>query len=219
MHQLRDDVWHLPLTPRDGINAYLVGDVLIDAGLKLSAGKVVEAVAGHTVAAHALTHAHIDHAGGSKAVVAQLGVPVWAGAGDAADVRRGRPTVAGWAAPLLGRGGRFPAVPVDRELRAGDEVGPGFVVLDTPGHTPGHISFWRVADRTLICGDVLNGMHLITTAPGLREPPAVLCTDPAQNRASIRRLAELEPALVLFGHGPPSRDPAALTALAARLAP
>ena len=41
--------------------------------------------------------------------------------------------------------------------------------------------------------------------------------DPAQNRDSARRLAALEPKLVLFGHGPPLRDPAALSAFAATL--
>ncbi len=41
--------------------------------------------------------------------------------------------------------------------------------------------------------------------------------DPARNRDSIRRLAALEPAVVCFGHGPPARDPGALTAFAAAL--
>jgi glyoxylase-like metal-dependent hydrolase (beta-lactamase superfamily II) len=38
--------------------------------------------------------------------------------------------------------------------------------------------------------------------------------DLEQNRRSMRRLAELEPALALFGHGPPLRDPAALRRIA-----
>ena len=41
--------------------------------------------------------------------------------------------------------------------------------------------------------------------------------DPAANRASIRRLAALEPAVVCFGHGPPLRDPGRLAAFAAAL--
>jgi glyoxylase-like metal-dependent hydrolase (beta-lactamase superfamily II) len=41
--------------------------------------------------------------------------------------------------------------------------------------------------------------------------------DPALNREQIRRLAELRPAVVCFGHGPPWRDPDALARFAASL--
>ena len=102
------------------------------------------------------------------------------------------------------------------ELREGDEVA-GFTVLDTPGHSVGHVSYWRESDRTLICGDVFTNMDTITGVPGLQEPKRFFTPDPARNRQSMRRLAELEPALVCFGHGRPLRDPAKLSALIARL--
>ena len=98
-----------------------------------------------------------------------------------------------------------PGHPVERRLGEGDEVG-GFEVLDVPGHSPGHVAFWRESDRTPILGDVLNGMNLMTAIPGLHEPPRAFTPDPARNRESARRLAELEPRLTLFGHGPPFRD-------------
>jgi len=79
-------------------------------------------------------------------------------------------------------------------------------VLDTPGHSKGHISFWRESDRVLVLGDVLNNMDVITAIPGLTEPKTYLTPDPATNRKSIKRLAQLEPSLVLFGHGAPLRD-------------
>jgi glyoxylase-like metal-dependent hydrolase (beta-lactamase superfamily II) len=94
---------------------------------------------------------------------------------------------------------------VDRILREGDEVA-GFEVLDTPGHSAGHVSYWRESDRVLVLGDVLNNMDVITAVPGLHEPKPFLTPDPAENRRSIRKLAALEPALVLFGHGAPLRD-------------
>jgi glyoxylase-like metal-dependent hydrolase (beta-lactamase superfamily II) len=84
----------------------------------------------------------------------------------------------------------------------------GFTVLDTPGHTPGHIAFWRERDRVLICGDVFFNMNLFTTLPGLHEPLGPLTADPARNRESMRRLADLEPAIVGFGHGPVLTDAA-----------
>jgi hydroxyacylglutathione hydrolase len=61
-------------------------------------------------------------------------------------------------------------------------------------------------DRALVLGDVLNNQDLRTGLPGLHEPPAAFTPDPARNRASVRRLAELEPALMCFGHGPPLRE-------------
>jgi hydroxyacylglutathione hydrolase len=219
MRQLADDVFHLPLAPRDGLNAYLIGDVLVDAGLRVHGGRVVRGLVGYPVRTHVLTHAHLDHAGGSRRVASELGLPVWAGAEDADDVRSGTPKVAvdGPAGRIAQTLTSFPGVAVDRELREGDEVGPGFVVLDTPGHTNGHISLWRESDRTLVCGDVVNTMHLFTTKPGLHEPLASSSMDPARDRESIRRIAALEPALLLAGHGPVVRDPTALAALAASL--
>lgn len=62
----------------------------------------------------------------------------------------------------------------------------------------------------LLVADVLFGRHPITGAPGLHEPPVRFTVDPERNRAQIRRVAALEPAVVCFGHGPPWRDPAAL---------
>jgi hydroxyacylglutathione hydrolase len=69
----------------------------------------------------------------------------------------------------------------------------------------------------LILGDVVNTMNLLTTRRGLREPPEVFTPDPALNRKAIRRLAELRPALVCAGHGPPVRDPDAFAAFAEAL--
>jgi hydroxyacylglutathione hydrolase len=82
-------------------------------------------------------------------------------------------------------------------------------VLDTPGHSPGHVSYWRETDGVLIVGDVAFNIAPLSGRVGLREPPAFMTVDPARNRESIRRLAALEPTLALFGHGPPLRDPAA----------
>jgi hydroxyacylglutathione hydrolase len=211
MRRVAEDVFQVALSPRDSVNAYLLGEVVVDAGTKGAGRRLVRALQGHAVGAHALTHAHPDHAGGSKRVVDAFEVPVWVGERDRADVESGRPLIAdSWAKPAMSRFARYKPVPVARGLREGDVVGPGFVVLETPGHSPGHVSYWRESDRTLVCGDVLFNMNLFTTARGLREPPAMLTPDPARNRDSARRLAALEPELVLFGHGPPLRDPAIL---------
>lgn len=90
----------------------------------------------------------------------------------------------------------------------------GFKVLDTPGHSAGHISLWRESDGTLICGDVFTNIDQLTGIPGLHEPKSFFSPDPARNRESMRQLAALEPRLVCFGHGRPLRDPAKLRAFA-----
>jgi hydroxyacylglutathione hydrolase len=211
VRQLAENVWQLSGLPRDAINVYVLGDVLVDAGTALDRGRILKQLRGRPIAAHALTHAHPDHYGSSRSVCDALGVPLWCGADDAEAVEAGK---------MVGPGGRMlpgpRAVPVARELREGDEVA-GFSVLDTPGHSPGHVSYWREADRVLVCGDVIWGWNPFLLRGGLREPPALLTPDRRRNRESARRIAALEPSLACFGHGPPLRDPAKLAAAVAKL--
>ena len=70
-----------------------------------------------------------------------------------------------------------------------------------PATRPGTSRYWRESDRVLILGDVLNNMDVITGLPGLRDPKPFFTPDPAENRRSARKLAQLEPKLVVFGHG------------------
>jgi len=209
--QLAPAVWQLKgsLPIPNAINKYLLGDVLVDAGARFEGKKIVEQLRGRPVTAHALTHAHPDHQGASKLVCEQLRVPFWVPEGDVEkaehpeairDEQPSNPINRLFFKTMAG-----PGHPVDRPLREGDEVA-GFTVLDTPGHSRGHVSFWRESDRVLVLGDVLNDMDVLTAIPGLREPKTYLTPDPALNRASARRLGELEPALVCFGHGAPLRD-------------
>lgn len=211
MQQLADGVWQLDGRPKDNINVYVIGDVLIDAGTPWDAGRILKQIRGLDITANALTHAHFDHYGASHAVCTELGIPLWCGADDVEAVERGR---------MVGLGGRMlPAAkahPVARALREGDEVA-GFTVLETPGHAPGHVSYWRESDRTLLCGDVMWGYNPFTLRGDLREPYGFASPDPERNRESARRLAALEPALVCFGHGKPLRDPARFAAAIARL--
>jgi glyoxylase-like metal-dependent hydrolase (beta-lactamase superfamily II) len=210
MKQLADGVWHLnTFFFPNGVNAYLVGDVLVDAGTRRSGKGILRDLEGHTVTAHALTHAHADHQGASHEVCTKLGIPYWVPENDVAPAED--PSLIGerqpdhFIAQFFVKVFAGPGHPVDRHLHEGDEIA-GFQVLDTPGHSAGHISLWRESDRTLILGDVLNNMDILTGIPGLREPKNFLTPDPARNRESIKRLGPLEPNLVLFGHGAPLRD-------------
>jgi hydroxyacylglutathione hydrolase len=210
MKVLAEGVEQLDGFPPNAVNIYLAGGVLFDAGTRFARGRILRQLRGREVAAHALTHGHIDHQGSSRAVRDTLGVPLWCGAAEADAIESGRLielTPGNFASKLSIRLAGGPPCPVARRLVEGDEVG-GFRVLEVPGHSPGHVAYWRESDRVLILGDVLNNMNLLTSLPGLHEPPKALTPNPALNRRSARRLLELgiEPALVCFGHGPPLRD-------------
>jgi hydroxyacylglutathione hydrolase len=110
-----------------------------------------------------------------------------------------------WLSSAVGPLWAGPPHPVSRRLREADSVG-SFRVIETPGHTAGHVSFWRESDRVLIIGDVLSHLNIYTGWVTLREPERFFTLDPAENRRSARRLIELEPKLICFGHGPPLRD-------------
>jgi glyoxylase-like metal-dependent hydrolase (beta-lactamase superfamily II) len=211
MKGLADGVWHLDtIALPNAVNAYLLGDVLVDAGGRRSGGRILRQLDGHAVSAHALTHAHSDHQGASSEVCARLGVPFWVGRRDvdpAEDPRKIRarqpdhPVARFYYSFFTG-----PGRAVDRALAEGDEIA-GFSVIDTPGHSDGHVAYWREADGVLVVGDVLNNLNIWTGLPGLHEAKPYLTPDPAENRRSAKKLAPLEPKLVLFGHGPPLRDP------------
>jgi glyoxylase-like metal-dependent hydrolase (beta-lactamase superfamily II) len=186
--------------PPAAINAYLVEDVLVDARTRGARRGILRQLQGLSLSAHVVTHGHPDHFGSSHAVCEAFGIPLWAGEGDVHAIETASPELPpGRRAAVMQRGPMPDGHPVARVLREGDEVA-GFVVLETPGHTPGHISLWRESDRVLIGGDTFFNL------PRLGAPPEMLTLDPVRNRESMRRLADLRPALSLFGHGPPVRD-------------
>jgi len=219
MKRLADGVHQLRGFPPNAINVYLVGDVLVDAASRHAKRRIFRQLEGRALSAHVVTHAHPDHQGSSHAVCERFGVPLWCGQADAGTMESGRLAERQPAHPmnqLSERAFAGPGHPVARRLREGDEVAD-FAVLETPGHSAGHIALWRQRDRTLLLGDVVFGCHPLTGVPGLHEPPGFFTPEPARNRDSVRRLAALEPALVLFGHGPPLRAPTALARFVDRL--
>lgn len=208
--ELAPGVRRLPLLPFDALNVYLIGDVLVDAGTRRSQRPLLEALEGHELRAHVLTHAHPDHQGASAALCNALGIPLWCGERDRSAAERGafdepwrghkRFPLFRLAEPLAG-----PGYPVDRTLRGGDAIGD-FTVVDTPGHTPGHISLWRERDGVVILGDVASHRNALSLSRGLREPSRAFTVDPDANRRSLRAIAALRPRVVAFGHGPPLLD-------------
>ncbi len=118
-----------------------------------------------------LTHHHGDHVAGTDAVRARYGCMVVGAAADA---------------------GRLPRL--DRTVVEGDTVELGessLRVIDTPGHTVGHIAFFGGGNHVLICGDTLFSLGCGRLLEGTA----------ADMFASLRKLAAL-PAdtLVCCGH-------------------
>jgi glyoxylase-like metal-dependent hydrolase (beta-lactamase superfamily II) len=208
LERLADDVHLLGGIPPHAFNVYLIGDVLLDAGTRWAAARIKRQIRGVPLAAHALTHAHPDHQGSSSEICRLRGIPLWCGEGDAdamesgrlgallAGKLRSRAAVAAWGGD---------AHKVERRLQEGDEVA-GFTVLETPGDSPGHVSYWRASDRVLILGDVLLNVIPLTGVPGLYWPREWTPEQARLRLESARRLAALEPRLICFGHGAPLRD-------------
>lgn len=73
----------------------------------------------------------------------------------------------------------------------------GLQVLATPGHTPGHISFYAPAPGYLFAGDSLR-----TVGGKLRVSSGPNTLDEAQAQASAQKQLTLKPQVILTGHGP-----------------
>ncbi|MDQ0767536.1 glyoxylase-like metal-dependent hydrolase (beta-lactamase superfamily II) [Pseudarthrobacter defluvii] len=86
---------------------------------------------------------------------------------------------------------------------------PGWVAVPTPGHTPGHVAYWRSNDGVLMTGDAVVTVNLnspygfLLGAPDLAGPPWYTTWNWKQSMDSVTRLAELGPRLLAPGHGQP----------------
>jgi glyoxylase-like metal-dependent hydrolase (beta-lactamase superfamily II) len=196
------------------------GLTLIDASIPPAAKKIIKqlAAAGHSISnlkRILITHAHPDHVGalpmlsrasGAEVLISDIEQPTLEG-------KQSIPRVPAAALTGVARLLRPPEVTLkdmkaDRTLKDGDmltEVMGGLHVIATPGHAPGHLAFWQPERRILFCGDTIFRMP----TPRLRLPFSFLTVDMAENIRSIKRLIQLEPALVCFGHGRPLQENAA----------
>lgn len=205
MNQVADGVWQIDGLLANALNVYLAGDILFDAATRWHAWYLRRKLHGHKLSMVALTHCHPDHQGAAWFLCRRNGIPLACHeadvpAMDGSGPMRPKTIIVHWLGDLIAG----PPLRVRRVLRDGDMVGE-FRVIHAPGHTPGHVIYFRERDRLAIAGDLLANISFVTLEPGLRLPPSAFCTDPLQNFKSVELLASLNPSLVLFGHGPPLR--------------
>ena len=208
MIEVTDGVKLLRGTPNYLINVYLVDDVLIDAGTKPATRGLLKQLKGHHVRLHALTHVHPDHQGASHPICDELQIPLWCSATEVDAMESGNMTgqiPSNIITRVQGMVWTGDGHPVDKGLVEGDTVA-GFTVIDVPGHSPGHIAFWRESDGVLIAGDVLNNINFFTLQEGLSLPPDIFTMDATENLRSVQKLADLNPRVVCLGHGKPIMD-------------
>jgi glyoxylase-like metal-dependent hydrolase (beta-lactamase superfamily II) len=171
-----------------GTNTYLIGEpaYVIDPGPSderhmqdvLAASRERGGIAGI-----ALTHRHLDHAGGASALRDETGAPL-----GASTPRQHTTSFEPQADELA----------IDVELSEGDVFGP-LRVYETPGHAADHLSF--LAGSVVFCGDTVLGEGSVFVPPTGGSMTAYL--------DSLRKLQTLTLTAICPGHGPIVWDPAA----------
>ncbi|KRG13169.1 MBL fold metallo-hydrolase [Lederbergia galactosidilytica] len=199
--------------------------VLVDAGMPHSAPAIIaetEKRFGKDSRPEAiiLTHGHFDHIGAVIELIDHWDVPVYAHqlelpflTGEK-DYPQPDATVEGGMVAKMS-----PYFP-NEAIQLGDRVQvlpddgtvphmPGFRWIHTPGHAPGHISFFRDEDRALIAGDAFitvkqDSLYKVFTQElEINGPPRYLTTDWEAARDSVKKLVALKPAVAIVGHGVP----------------
>lgn len=214
------------------VNVFFVGDpkhsedyVLIDAGMPGSAEMIIRTAeerfgTDSKPKAIILTHGHFDHVGALSELIEHWNVPIYAHELEIpyltgmSNYPPADPTVDGGLVAELSP--MFPNHGIDLGNHVGKLPSDGKVPgmygwhwLHTPGHTPGHISIFRVEDRSLIVGDAFVTVDqeslykVIFQVTELNGPPAYFTTDWQAAWDSVKRLEALKPNLAVTGHGLP----------------
>jgi len=210
------------------VNVYAItseaGWVLIDAGLPMSAHRIrrwaESQFTRHKPSMILLTHGHFDHVGALPDLAQEWDVPVYAHPLEM-QYLQGK---AKYPPPDPGAGGGlmsllapfYPRGPIE----LGTHVRPlpdngsipeleGWKWIHTPGHTDGHVAFYRESDRCLIVGDAFSTtkaesvLAIASQKPELHGPPAYYTSDWDAAKTSVEVLARLKPQTVAPGHGSP----------------
>jgi glyoxylase-like metal-dependent hydrolase (beta-lactamase superfamily II) len=211
------------VVPRVTANSYLLtgadGLTMIDTGLPFSQKAILKYMAGKGWSARDIkrilvTHADLDHYGCLAALQQASGACTFASPLEAGAIARGRSSrrmdfssntalqrlLIGFFSRIM----RATPVQVDETLAEGQvlPVLGGLQVVETPGHSPNHLSFFAPASGILFCGDSMRS----DGKWGLRGSHSRNDWDHAAASASVRKQAGLGVQIVCPGHGPVVRD-------------
>ena len=202
-------------------NTYiLVGDdglTIVDAGLPRSEKKILAYVRSldkspGDVKRIILTHSDLDHVGALAALQAATGASTYASQIEADAIAIGKASrkasPPGFSlrrflffllAPLF-KAKPFQVAEIITDGQNLPVLG-GLRVVETPGHTPGHISLFAPTQGILFCGD-----SMVTDENGIHGSRPAVTWDEAKAFESVRKQAELGASVVCSGHGPVIRD-------------
>lgn len=197
--------------------------VLIDCGMPHSKEKIMEEAEerfGHSgkPLAIVLTHGHFDHVGSLEPLLKEWDVPVYAHEMEIPylngkkDYPKGDPTVDGGLVSELSPFYPHHGIDISDNLHvlpANGEIPfmPRWKWIHTPGHTPGHVSFYRESDGTLIAGDAFVTVKqeslykVVFQKKEISGPPKYFTMDWEAARESVVTLSRLNPEAAVTGHG------------------
>ncbi len=213
-------------------NAYLVDSaswVLVDACAPGNERRIQRAAErrfgrGSRPRAILLTHGHFDHAGSAGLLADTWGIHVYVHSQELPYLTGGSlyPPFDLTSPGFFTRIARFfPTSTVNLGTRVSTlepkQAMPGlpdWEMIETPGHTGGHVSFFRRSDAVLLAGDAVTTMNLdsflgtVARRKRVCRPPVPATIDWKSARQSVEVLASLRPSLIAAGHGVPMRDAA-----------
>lgn len=191
----------------------LDGITLVDTGLPFAASRILSQLDARgfspgQVKRILITHGHPDHVGGLPKLKAATGAEVIASSIER-PVIEGKIPIPRPDKAALTFGQRLMVQPqttnkpttVDREVTDGsliEGILGGLEVIFTPGHAPGHISFWSASRSIVFVGDVI-----MPRFGKLRLPLAAVTVDMEQNKRSVKRIVDLNAETACFGHNTP----------------
>jgi glyoxylase-like metal-dependent hydrolase (beta-lactamase superfamily II) len=207
--------------PRVMANSYLLvepdGLTIIDTGMPFSEKRIMDYIRNlgksvQDIKRILITHADLDHYGCLAALQSASGACTSTGRIEAEAIAAGKSS-----RPVNRYVGRFQRIMIGvmgkllkptpfqvHEILSEGQVLPvlgGLQVVETPGHSPGHLSYFAPSAGVLFCGDSMR-----SDGRGFRGSHSRNNWDQSLADASVRKQAQLGAQIVCSGHGPAVYD-------------